>query len=167
MKKFLVIICLLFIPIVFGGMSKSPSPLFETYIGVNKSDITDDLTSKGEKFLISDKIEVRVDSLNRWIINDNYYTFFFDFEDGSRLTTSYSTKTNLCTNYLFDFTSFNYRENIDLFNESLEKIDSLTWYEPYTKSIIKIFQKGYRNGYCMYVYKKTSKPMIDFNNIKN
>lgn len=165
MKKFLVILCLLFIPIVFGKTKSSP--LFETYIGVSKVDIVDDLTSKGEKFLISDKIDVRVDSLNHWIIKDNYYTFFFDFEDGSRLTTSYSTKTNLCTNYLFDFSSFNYRENFNIFDESLQKIDSLTWYEPETKSIIKIFQKGFRNGYCMYVYKKVSRPMIDFNNIKN
>jgi hypothetical protein len=153
MKKILfILLCLLFIPLAFGGGS---SPLFETYIGSTKNEIIEDLKDKPEKFIVSDRIQIRIDSLNRCIVNDNYYTHFFDFEDGSRLTVSFSQSTNLCTNYMFDFIGYDYTNQIQLFNESFEKIDSTTWYDSDTKSVIKLFSKGYKNGFSMYVYKKT------------
>lgn len=161
MKKLLFIFCLLCMPIVFGSSMMSPSPLFETYIGSTKNQIIDDLRDKSEKFTISDRIQVRVDSLNRWLINDNYYTYFFDFDDGSKLAASFSNRTNLCTNYLYDFTDCDYRDDIFLFNEAFERMDSLTWYESDSKSVIKLFITGYRGGYSLYAYKKQSDPFID------
>lgn len=155
MKKFLFIFCLLFIPLAFGMTVKSPSPLFETYIGSTKDDIVTDLNDKPQQYLVSDKIYVRIDSLNRWMVNDNYYTYFFDFEDGSRLTTSFSLSNNRCTNYMFDFNDYkDYGDMVMIFDDSFQKIDSTTWFDSSNRSVLKIFKKGYRNGFSLYVYKK-------------
>lgn len=153
MKKLFFILCLLCVPIAFG---MSNSPLFETYIGSTKCEIVQDLNDKSEKFMLSDRIPVRVDSLNNWIVNDNYYTYFFDFEDGGRLTTSFSLKNNICTNYMYDFVGYEeYPNQVQLFNECFQRVDSTTWYDTDSRSVLKLFPKGYKNGFSMYVYKKS------------
>lgn len=170
MRKLTFIFCLLFIPLAFGVTSMNPSPLFETYIGSTKGDIIDDLDDKSEHYLISDRIEVRVDSLNRWVVNDNYFTYFFDFDDGSRLTTSFLKSNGHCTNYMFDFNDCqDYKDMIMVFDDSFEKIDSTTWFDGSNRTVLKIFKKGYRNGFSVYVYKKTTiQPFnIIFKNYKN
>lgn len=153
MKKLLTILCLLLLPILFGG--SKPCQLFESYIGSTKEVIITDLKTKNEHYLISDKMNVRIDSLNHWSVNQKYYTYIFYFDDDSRMTSSFSVQTNLCTNYLFDFTSTNYKESSELLDESLTKIDSLVWYEKENKAVVMILKNGYRDdGYSMYVYKK-------------
>jgi hypothetical protein len=133
------------------------SELFVSYINATTTEVILDLKDKENIFDNVQFFNYRIDSCNLYKKDKKYFTNHITFNDKSELILSFSNITNRCTNYLYNSNDSNYMDCVDLFDESFYKKDKYTWFDEETLSIIRIFPKGYKNGYSLYVYKIKTK----------
>lgn len=142
---------MLFVFIPIFGMKQSE--LFVSYINATINEIVLDLKNKENAFNNVEVFNCRIDSCNLYKNDKNYYSNHITFSDKSELMLSFNNITKRCTNYLYNSVDSNYDDCVNLFNESFEKKDKYTWFDEETLSTIRLFPKGYKNGYSLYIYK--------------
>jgi hypothetical protein len=155
MKKILFILPFLFIPLLFGDQFNQSITI--SYINSTKREIVKDLKLNKYDFEISPRMWVIVDSNNKWILSDDYYSYLFDFDDNERLSVTFDLKTSRCISYIWKYTSYDeYYDYISCFNDYLCRIDDeLIWVDKGNEydTYFKIQQRGDK-GFSLYVYKK-------------
>lgn len=151
MKRLLIILPFLFIPLLFGQQFV----VTISYIDSTKREIVKDLKLNEYKFTISDRLWVIVDPSGKWKLSDDYYSYYFDFDNGDRLSTIYDSKTSKCIGYVWEYTKYDhYYDYIDGF-KYLQPAGELTWLDDGKdyNVIFTLLPKGSKGGFTLYVYK--------------
>ena len=151
MKKLLLLLSFLFIPLLFGMQRVA---ITFNYIDCTKREIVKDLKIKNcGKFGISERTWVIVDSNNNWKLSDDYYSYLFDFDNDDRLSATFDVKTSKCVSYVWVFSSnddFYYYNNT--FNTYLKRVKSSTWVDE-DNIYFTIIDKNNKGGFTLYVWK--------------
>jgi hypothetical protein len=150
MKRILLLLPFLFIPLLFSGPNFS---FTNNYIDSSKREIINDLKLRKYDFEISDKLWVVVDSSSKWTLSDNYYSYLFYFDNNDKLSTTFDLKTSKCVSYVWDYSNFdNYYDLIDCFNDYFIKTENeLKWKDDNVMFVL--YPNGnIKNGFTLYIY---------------
>jgi len=143
MKKFLILFLILFSTTIFGQVDTN------LYLDLTKKEIKNRLKENFDKVKIEAKLCVVVDSLGKWTLDDNHYTYLFTYRE---YITSYISSftfdnyTNKCEFYYIKVNNLDpfYFYYIEYFDKSYEKeIERTVWYD--RKNGIKIIMHFYND----------------------